>query len=302
MIKMVKITNYLGESLELYLSKPETCGIYIVKIEGLGPVKANINTTEVTTADGSLYNSARVTERNIVMTLGFLTEQGSVEDNRQKTYKYFPLKKDVTFYIETDNRKCQTTGYVESNDPDIFSDAETTQISIICPDPYFYGLGIHETFFYGIDPLFEFPLENDSLTEPLLEMGEINKNKERVIEYDGDGEVGVEIEIEALGSAENLAIYNVTKRERMTIDTSKLRELTGSGIVNGDIITISTIKGHKTIHLLRDGITTNILNCIERDADWFQLSKGKNIFLYNCDEGTANIQMTIRNKTIYEGI
>lgn len=302
MIQLVKITNYLGEELTLTLTKPELSGIYIESITGLGPVRADINTTEVTTSDGALYNSARANKRNIVMTLGFLNEQGSIEDNRQKTYKYFPLKQKLTFYIETDNRKCQISGYVESNEPDIFSSEEKAQISIICPDPNFYGLGENETQFYGVDPLFEFPFENNSPTEDLIELGNINKRKDRVIEYEGDGEVGIEIDIEVIGNAKNLAIYNVTKRERMTIDHTKLTQLTGAGLGNGDIVKISTIKGNKHIHLIRDGNTTNILNCIERDADWFQISKGINVFMFQCEEGTANIQMIIRNKIIYEGI
>lgn len=302
MIKLVKITNYLGEELTLTLTQPELSGIYIESITGLGPVKADINTTEVTTADGAMYNSARANKRNIVMTLGFLAEQGSVEDNRQKTYKYFPLKQNLTLYFETDNRKCQISGYVESNEPDIFSATEKTQISIICPDPYFYAIGEVETQFFGVDPLFEFPFDNDSPSEDLIELGNLNKRKDRIIDYEGDSEVGIEIEIEVIGNAKNLAIYNVTKRERMTIDHSKLLQLTGAGLGNGDIVKISTLKGHKYIHLTRDGNTTNILNCIERDADWFRLSKGTNVFMFQCEEGTTNIQMTIKNKIIYEGI
>ena len=84
--------------------------------------------------DGSIFASARATERNIVLTL-ILLPIPSIESVRQKTYSFFPIKKAVTLLVETDNRLVETTGYVESNEPNIFSQQESTQISIICPDP-----------------------------------------------------------------------------------------------------------------------------------------------------------------------
>ena len=71
MIKKEIVTNYLGESLEMELARPEVSGLAITDIEGLGPVKATINTSEIATGDGALYNSAKLETRNIVMTLDF---------------------------------------------------------------------------------------------------------------------------------------------------------------------------------------------------------------------------------------
>ena len=85
--------------------------------------------------DGSVYSSARTTERNIVLTLAMMFAP-TIEDSRQKTYHFFPVKGKVKLVIETDNRQVQTEGYVESNEPDIFSEAETAQISIL-PRPVF---------------------------------------------------------------------------------------------------------------------------------------------------------------------
>ena len=110
------------------------------------------------------------------------------------SYKYFPIKKKVTLLIETDNRICETYGYVESNEPDIFSSDETTQISIVCPDPYFYSAGpdgTNTTIFYGVEPLFEFAFSNESLTESLIEFGEIKNETEQTVYYSGDAEIGV---------------------------------------------------------------------------------------------------------------
>lgn len=303
MIKSVKVTNYMGESLTIPLiwnGGP----FEIEKIEGLGPPKATVNTTEIATNDGSKFNSARATERNVVVYL-ILHGAPMIEDARQLSYKYFPVKKPLQLEIETDNRHCVVEGYPESNEPNIFSDSEDTQVSIVCPNPYWKSAGddgIREVIFHGVAPNFEFPFSNESLIEDKIEFGLIDRRKENVVYYDGDAEQGITIIIEAIGTVKNLTIYNIRTREKMAISHDELVSFTGSGIVNGDTITISTVKGHKSIELLRDGVTTNILNCIGKDDDWFMLSKGDNIFGYTADEGSDYLDFKINYSSLYEGI
>lgn len=307
MIYSIVVTNYLGDRIKLKLGKPDVSGFLIKSITGLGPAKANVNTTEVSTNDGSLFNSARLSQRNIVLDMVFInTVYGeSIEDLRQKSYKYFPLKKSVELTIETDNRYVKTTGYVESNEPNIFSSQEGTQISIICPDPYFYSAGEdgnNVTNFYSIDPMFEFPFSNESLDEPLLVFGEIQIKTEGVITYHGDSEIGVMIYIHAIGPATNINIYNTETREVMRINTEKISLLTGKGIVASDDIVINTAKGEKSITLIREGVSYNILNCLDKNTDWFTLAKGDNIFAFTADSGVTNLQFRVENKVIYEGV
>lgn len=307
MIYSFAITNYLGDRVKLELGKPEVSGFLIKSVTGLGPVKANVNTTEVVTNDGSMFNSARLSQRNIVFQLAFVeTVYGeTIEDIRQKSYKYFPAKKSVEIVIETDNRYVKIKGYVESNEPDIFSSQEGTQISIICPDPYFYSAGEdgnNVTDFYTIDPMFEFPFSNESLTDPLLIFGEIQIKTEGVITYYGDSEIGVVIYIHAIGPATNINIYNTETREVMMINTTKLEKLTGKGLVASDDIVINTTKGEKSITLVREGASYNILNCLDKNTDWFTLSKGDNIFAFTAETGVTNLQFRIENQVIYEGV
>lgn len=303
MIKNITITNYLGESMTLDMLEPEKSGFAIKSITGLGPVKADINRTSMATMDGSNYNSARALERNIVMKLEFIgTATESVEDVRQKSYKYFPIKKVLNFRIETDNRVCDTLGYVESNVPDMFSEKSACQISIVCPDPYFYSAESTETIFYGIEAMFEFPFENNSLTENLIETGAIQNKMENFIVYNGDSEVGITILIHAVGDVSNISIYNTNTRESMKIDTDNLQTLTGYGLKAGDEITINTSRGNKSIYLLRDGVVTNILNCLTRGSSWFKLTKGDNVFAYVAETGSTNLQFKILNRIIYEGV
>ena len=308
MIKSITVMNYLGDTITMDMFKPEESGFIIAGIKGLGPAKANINTTDMASIDGALYNSSRMGSRNIVLTLCFseeMTEKLTIEELRQLTYKYFPVKQDVTLTIETDERKVEIEGYVESNEPNIFSSRETTQISIICPDPYFYSIkddDITETYFGALMPMFEFPFMNNSITKKLILMGDIRSKRENTIYYGGDIETGVIIDIFASGRVENITIYNIHQREVMKIDTDMIETLTGSGIVSGDQIRICTLKGKKSITLIRGGVYTNILNCVDKDVDWFHLVKGDNIFTYTCTFGEIDLKFFVYSQIIYEGI
>lgn len=304
MIRKVTVTNYLDESLtiDLFEEDPDH-GFLIKSIEGLGPPKANINTTELATADGSLYNSARLDERNIVIKMEFQNAP-DIETVRQRTYKYFPIKKRLTLIIEADHRILSATGYVEKNEPDIFSKREGNVISIICDDPYLYSAGLtgtNETTFYGVDPEFEFEFENE-VGESELEFGSIESDMEKNIYYSGDSEVGITIVIHALGECGSIVIYNTGTRERMRIDSDRIKEMTGHGIMNGDDIIITTMRGNKKATLLRGGYYRNILNALDRDSDWFTLTKGDNIFAYVAELLPEKLEFRITNRIIYEGV
>lgn len=302
MIKAITVTNYLGESLKMELARPEKSGFIVRSVSGLGPGKATVNSSEISTTDGSIFNSARVPSRNIVISLIFMWKD-TIEDARHLSYKYFPLKKKVTLVIETDKRSAEIEGYVESNEPNIFSQEEGADISIVCPNPFFYAAyQTHITSFGAIEPLFEFPFSNESLTECLIELSAIRNEIDRTVLYDGDQQIGITISIRAKGKANGIAIYNVGTKEVMRINTTTIESITGGGIDEGDEIIICTEIGKKSAVLIRDGKTTNILNCIDRGSSWFQLSKGENIFACTAEFGRTDLEFEIQNRIIYEGV
>ena len=305
MIESITVKNYLNKEITLELTRPDKSGLIVKSVEGLGPAKANINVTDISTSDGGIFNSSRLDKRNIVMNLGFLqSSTESIEDIRQKTYMYFPIKKKVHLTIVTDNHTLETDGYIESNEPDIFSQNEGCSISIICPVPFFYSKNDNTTSFSGVESSFHFPFANDSLQDPLLEMGVIQNKSEQIIVYDGNSEIGMTINIHATGEATNITILNVLTGDKMIINTDRLKTImsTETAIIKGDTIVINTVRGDKSITLLRDGVTTNILNCLDRGSKWFTLTKGDNIFSYDAETGATNLQFYIVNKVAYDGV
>lgn len=170
MIKSIEVVNFLGgvenESKVIELGAPETSGLWVKSIKGIGPGKANINTTDMASSDGGIFNSARSEVRNITMTLGIVDyvdaggKYHSLEEVRRNTYKWFGKKNQLKIIFHTDQIHLYTYGFVESNEPDIFNKQETTSISIICPDPNFYNNnGDSEIQFSALVDVFEFPIE-----------------------------------------------------------------------------------------------------------------------------------------------
>lgn len=301
MIEAVTVINDQGDFCRMELRNPEKSGFLITSIDGIGPADANVSITELSANDGGVFNSARIKTRNILLNLAFLPNP-TIEDTRLSTYRYFPLKKWVTLLFETDNRNLLIDGVVEKNDPDIFSENESTQISILCPDPFFRSEGKNYTYFSGITPAFEFPFSNESLDEPLIEFGIVELNNVKEIYYLGDADVGVTIRIHVLGSVGNISIYNVETRESMVLDVEKISKILGSSLKALDDIVITTMTGKKTVKVVRDGVEYNILNALDKDADWFKLTKGVNVIAYVAESGGENLQFIVENEVLYEGI
>lgn len=301
MIQSVVVTNFKGDSLELELAHPEKTGLAVHKIEGLGPPKADINYQKLATGDGGLYNSSRADTRNVVLTLAPL-DNPSVEKNRIKTYRYFPLKKKVKLTFKTDVRVLYCEGYVESNEPDVFSDLETTQISVICVDPWLYAPGDSASVFSGVTPMFEFPFSNESLTDNLIEFGDIMVDTRARLIYEGDIDAGVEINVHALDGAEDIKLFNVDTREKMIIDTGVIATKTGKPFGYADDIFISTRPGNRYVKLLRDGVYTDIISALDRDSDWLMLTTGDNVFGFDARIGANNLWVTYSYRNTYGGV
>ena len=82
----LKIDNHRGSVTELTHNR----GRYaVVGIDGLTRPPTNINTAVAGGIDGSFFNSARVEQRNLVISIIL---RGDIEANRQALYSIFPLK------------------------------------------------------------------------------------------------------------------------------------------------------------------------------------------------------------------
>lgn len=279
----LKVKNDRGETLNLTGNRK-----YIVyKIDGLTPPQATINSSVNTTTDGSRINSARLENRNIVI---YMTIEGAVEANRLNLYKYFPAKKTVTLYFSNGIRDVYIEGAVELIECDLFANKQVAQISLICPKPYFKDVDCLIAHFSDVSNLFEFPF---SIPESGVEISSITENIRKTIVNSGDVETGTVIELFATGTVVNPIVYDVLNRTHMSLNFT---------MQPSDKIVINTNVGEKAITLIRNGISTNIMGYMLKDSTWFVLNAGDNIFAYDCESGSANLQITFTTSILYSGV
>lgn len=307
MLKTVTVINYKGEQKVMDLRNPESSGFLVYDISGLGPGKATINMTEITSYNGAIYNSSRLGTRNIVIPLKYMWAN-TIEESRYASYKYFPLMTKVKLIFETDNRLLAIDGYVESNEPAIFDQMSYTQISILCEDPYFYSYENGGTQVVNAPHAYNVPTYFD---------------------YNGDIDTGFDIYLEpheAYGPREApgdygncIAIYvslNRTWKGYILISETAIEQQTGHRFMEGDIFHFCTRKGHKSATLTRGNNTYNVFSCLTRveqegqewvnNQYWPILSYGENGIRYPgrglTSYGDWNVDGRIEYKELYSGV
>ena len=330
MINQVIINNNYGESLTIKLPQTEpTHGLFITEIEGLGPVKANINMREVATRSGATYISSRAESRDIVFHVLYLGNNDGVsaEDARLTTYKFFPLGEKITLTFYTENRTARTTGYVESNEPDIFSDEIAgASITVSCPSAWFTLVGSDKKDTFIISDLvseFEFEFEDpvEALPDGSIIFSSIDTGAEHIIEYDGEVETGMIIKIicDTKDLHERVSmptIYNLETGEYIKIDTDIIEKLVNPGWKPGDLyqtcmdgneIWISTYIRNKYVRYYHEYGTSyggryNALSALTLDSSWLKIHPGKNKFSYTCEEGELNLDIIITTDVLVTGV
>ena len=279
----LKVENDRGELLNLTTSPDYT----IYKIDGLTPPQATISTSANATMDGSSVSNVRVERRNIVI---YTTIEGDAEVRRINLYKYFPVKHNVKLYFSNGTRDTIIEGIVELIECSLFANKQTAQISIICPKPYFKGVENLTANFSDVNKLLEFPF---SIAKGGIEFSAITSNIRKSIVNVGDVPTGAIIELVATGTVIKPVLYDVLKRTHMTLNLT---------MQPSDKIIINTNVGEKSITLMRDGMTTNILGYMSQDSDWFVLEAGDNVFTYDAESGNSNLHITFTTTLLYSGV
>lgn len=125
-------------------------------------------------------------------------------------------------------------------------------------------------------------------------MGEVDTLATVSIPNDGSVVAGLTFELYAKKAVSNPKIIDYLTAEYMEININ---------MQMGDLVTITTEQGNKTVTLLRDGVRTNIFNLLSKNSTWLQLDIGGGIYVYEVGTGTTiDLDVTIKHYDLYEGV
>lgn len=320
MIYSFTVTNPSGKSMVCELANPWKEGLAISSISGLGPGQATVNIADISSMDGGLFNSARKGTRNIVISLIFMDHDTlSIEDLRRKCYTYFPIKRNIKLKFTTSDGKTFKDffidGYVESNEPTIFSSREGATVSVLCPQPYFYkSLEQELRFSTSSNPEFSFVFSKVPENNSELLMGDVVPYVACNMYYEGDAETGTIIDIifksnvvHTPSEPKTITINNSLTNTKNIFSLEKIKNIVSdllpgfTGIVANDKVSICTIVGEKSLTYIHDGVSYNVLGAVEPAGKWLTIAAGSNYLTIDKDS-SIEVIASVRNKTYYYGV
>lgn len=142
MLTQVEVSNSNDDHLIMSITAAAADEVQIRGIEGLGPVKADLPSASYY-GDGEYITGKRVNKRNIVLTVGLNPDwtTQSISYLRNSLYKYFMPKRWIRLeFTSTHLPTVFIEGYVESLEPNMFTQDPEMQVSIICPRPDFIAV------------------------------------------------------------------------------------------------------------------------------------------------------------------
>lgn len=258
-------------------SSVEDTQIQIRNIEGLGPVKAEFQTAPFALSRGVFFQGSSTGQRNIVLTLGMnplLSAGQSMSALRQLVYRYFMPEIQATFTFHTiELEDVHIDGYVESVEPNIFSQDPEMQISIICPRPDFIGDEAHEVTHNATTGTFQAEIEYTGTVSNGFELEVSNPDDY----YTGPIEVANE---------------NGNFHEDLIVNTVKINPHQ-----NFRLVTVPTRRRVQRRNLDEDPPNLySILGRLTKNSTWPILFPGTNLVLVKVDESGPDWTMTYWNR------
>jgi hypothetical protein len=265
----VDVTNNQGTLLSLELANISN-GILLADIDGLGPVKATLVSSSFARLDGEQFHAARREARNIIFKIKLRPDfvSTTARDLRSQLYNFFMPKSpvDLKFYMD-DGLTVNISGYVETCEPNIFTQEPAVDVSIMCFQPDFV----------------------DVTTQTISE-DTVSDTTELDVEYDGTVETGIVFTLNLNRTESDFTIYH-------RAPDGALRQLDFSeSLLSGDVLVINTNPGTKSATLTRTGTSTSILNGVSPQSNWISLSKGTNTIRVYATGAAIPYTITYMNK------
>lgn len=252
---------------------PNDDPVQIRNVDGLGPVKAEIVTSPLATSDGELYQGASIGKRNIVLTLGLNPNwvDQTMSSLRQLLYAYFLPRAWVKLRFYSDELPVvDIEGYVESFEPNIFSEDPEIQISIICPKPDF--IEPDATIYYG------------TVDEGGTELDFV---------YLGTVSSGFELRVDQTpAKATYTGPLTIVVKSPTVAQTFLINPMTSDGVKYFKLSSVKNFKRALNVDKAT-GALTNLLSAVDSSSVWPQLQPGHNYITVAASAGNGGQAWTL---------
>ena len=293
-MKSITVTNEQGFSMTF--TEVFTDGFVLENATGVQEAKADVIRTENAMGDGSIWNSSRMKERNIVLTLRDLPHADH-RRNRARLYRLFPIKSGGTLTYTDGTVTRVIPVYCESVTADAKNLANSFTISLISPNPYFTDPEPTDVALAAWEGAFEFDFEFDAeaLDTDVQEFGTRTEDLIVTCENAGDVPCGFVLTFSAAGTITDPGILNVDTGEQLTLNLT---------LGAGDSVAVDTRFGHRTAVLTSGGVQYNVFRYITAGSTFLQLPPGESHFtatLGGSAATSADLDISIRYETNYIG-
>lgn len=261
----------------------------LTTIDGIYDNKNQVSVSQNTMTDGGTFTGSVAKYRNIVLTVKLEPTDRYFQKKRDALHQLF--KDSGTLIYKEDGVERSIDYVVESIDPTMKKG--NINVSLICPDPFFYDVDYTTVTMATWVPAFEFDHEFTVEGEELS-----YKENVRIIDIvndNADDEIGLLITIEASGDVTNPSIIHVEQDIHSTVGNED-KPLT---LVFGDKLIISSVTNNKRVYLIHGGVKTEINEYFTEDSDFIQLNRGHNHIGYSADEGEEYMSVSIQYKLKY---
>ena len=260
-----------GGTLACTLGEVGAAPYTIADMQGLSPADATINMTQMALNDGALFNSAKVGINTLNVAIAI---EYQAEYYRLQAYRIFRPKSEIRVQYQSQQIDVWIEGYISKATIGHFDKKQMLVVEIICPFPFWRSSQLLRTEMNTIVKNFHFPfaIEED---DP-IPLGYMQAQQNTVVMNNGSAATGFVMTLHAEAAVSNPKIFNY--------DTGEFFGLTFS-MQAGDLISIDSTAGQKSVTLERSGAKTNIFNYIMKDSTWLMLELGANTFTYEVGTG-----------------
>lgn len=255
----------------------------LTNVDGMTSATASISSNTIYGVDGDSVSNVQAQPRGIVLDLTM--KQGvNVEDAKRQILSVIKIKSTGTLELTQNGRTTQISGVVESIDMPRFTNNAIMQISLYCSSPFWSDVDDVVQSISSFIDLHKFPIAFSSAG---MAFGRYRNDQTRTITNDGDVSVGIVIDIISHGDGiTNPKIYD-RNRDYFGVDVTLNR---------GDVLSISTVTGAKTVALNGE----NIIRKMTAGSKWIKLEVGVNEFSLVIDNGNLpDLYYTVKYRQLY---